>query len=125
MRVAAQADVLSQGFEHLIAPSSSSSSSSRGDNRSRSLDVEHRNVQGVRPKLPSPSPSLQQNVKRDRFSQDIDKGRSVKRDRSLQDIDKDIETIWKELQQLDNPEKSPENNNRSSSESFLTFMRLK
>ena len=109
MRVAAQADVLSQGFEHLIAPSSNSSSC-RGDNRSRSLEVEQRNMQaGARPKTPS---LLQQNVKKDRnSSQDIDKG--IKRDRSLQDIDKDIETIWKELQQLDKPEQSSQNNNRS------------
>ena len=27
-----------------------------------------------------------------------------KRERSLQDIDKDIETIWKELQELDKPD---------------------
>ena len=117
MRVAAQADVLSQGFEHLIAPSSSSSSC-RGDNRSRSLEVEQRNVQaGARPKIPS----LQQNVKKDRnSSQDTDKG--IKRDRSLQDIDKDIETIWKELQQLDKPEQSSQNNNRSVfSKSFCDF----
>ena len=27
-----------------------------------------------------------------------------KRERSLQDIDKDIETIWRELQELDKPD---------------------
>ena len=58
---------------------------------------------GARPKVPSPSNSLQQNV-----GKDI----NAKRDRSLQDIDKDIETIWKELQQLDKPVESSQNNNR-------------
>ena len=29
---------------------------------------------------------------------------NVKKERSLQDIDKDIETIWRELQDLDKPE---------------------
>ena len=75
--MAAQADVLSQGFEHLI--------SRRGDNiknRSRSVDGDQRaGVSGVH----NPGSDTTQ----------------VKRERSLQDIDKDIETIWRELQQLD------------------------
>ena len=75
--MAAQADVLSQGFEHLI--------SRRGDNiknRSRSVDGDQRTgATGVHNPGSDTTP--------------------VKRERSLQDIDKDIETIWRELQQLD------------------------
>ena len=74
--MAAQADVLSQGFEHLI--------SRRGDNiknRSRSVDGDQRTGASVHNPASDTTP--------------------VKRERSLQDIDKDIETIWRELQQLD------------------------
>ena len=80
MKVAAQADVLSRGFEHIINP--------KTDSRSKSLETEHRNSLGARPK--------ERNVS------------SGKRERSLQDIDKDIETIWKELQNLDKPSKTSE-----------------
>ena len=77
--MAAQADVLSQGFEHLI--------SRRGDNiknRSRSVDGDQRTgATGVHNTDPATDTT------------------PVKRERSLQDIDKDIETIWRELQQLD------------------------
>jgi hypothetical protein len=38
-----------------------------------------------------------------------------KRERSLQDIDKDIETIWKELQELDKPDTDNEMNTQRSS----------
>ena len=60
--------------------------------------------------MPSPSNILQQNVKRDKSLQEDGKDMNAKR--SLQDIDKDIETIWKELQQLDKPAESSKNNNR-------------
>ena len=60
--------------------------------------------------MPSPSNILQQNVKRDKSLQEDGKDMNAKR--SLQDIDKDIETIWKELQQLDKPIESSQNNNR-------------
>jgi len=55
----------------------------KSDARSRSLESEQRNL-GAKPKNA-----------RERFL--------FKRERSLQDIDKDIETIWKELQELDMP----------------------
>ena len=53
---------------------------------------------------------MQQNVKRDKSLQEDGKDMNAKR--SLQVIDKDIETIWKELQQLDKPAESSKNNNR-------------
>ena len=37
------------------------------------------------------------------------------RERSLQDIDKDIETIWKELQELDTPNTKEEREGRNYS----------
>ena len=75
IKVATQADVLSRGFEHLLAQNR------KVDNRSQSLESERRRSLGARPK-------------------ETEKN-GPKRERSLQDIDKDIETIWKELQQLD------------------------
>ena len=79
MKVAAQADVLSQGYEHLVSPPHG-----RVDNRSRSVESGKRSNLGARPKETSKE--------------------NVKKERSLQDIDKDIETIWRELQDLDKPE---------------------
>ena len=65
---------MSEGYEHLIE---------RTGNRSKSLETRQRyDMLGAKPKQ---TPSRGQ------------------KDRSLQDIDKDIETIWKELQDLDKP----------------------
>ena len=54
----------------------------RKEDRSRSVDVDQRNV-------------VDNNVNTN------NRANGVRKDRSLQDIDKDIETIWRELQQLD------------------------
>ena len=65
---------MSEGYEHLIE---------RSGNRSKSLETGQKyDLLGAKPKqIPSRG----------------------QKDRSLQDIDKDIETIWKELQDLDKP----------------------
>ena len=65
---------MSEGYEHLIE---------RSGNRSQSLESSKRyDLLGAKPKQ---TPLGGQ------------------KDRSLQDIDKDIETIWRELQDLDKP----------------------
>jgi len=92
VKLAAQANSLSSGLENLP---------SKGDPRSRSVEAEQRN-QEARSKETKPRTLF-------------------KRERSLQDIDKDIETIWRELQELDkpdmaneiNPERTSRNSNRS------------
>ena len=100
-KVAAQADVLSAGYEHIVRPPVPGVSG-RTDTRSRSVETSpcHR---------PNQSTSRYDNlvclIFRNNISQIISRRQ---RERSLQDIDKDIETIWKELQELDKPRTSGE-----------------
>ena len=80
---------MSEGYEHLIE---------RSGNRSKSLETGQRyDLLGAKPKQ---TPSRGQ------------------KDRSLQDIDKDIETIWKELQDLDKPSIS------GKEDRYISFIRL-
>eukprot|EP00092_Neocalanus_flemingeri_P033900 GFUD01036864.1.p1 GENE.GFUD01036864.1~~GFUD01036864.1.p1 ORF type:complete len:1534 (+),score=418.92 GFUD01036864.1:96-4697(+) len=88
VKLTAQANSLSSGLENIYKPDNG-----KIDARSKSLESEQR-YQGARPK-------------------NTNQRHIFKRERSLQDIDKDIETIWKELQELDQPQEDKNTQRRS------------